>query len=45
MLFCVLHHPMDAKTHNIPPGDKTEEDFQGGSGEWVQAEAAHNQEC
>jgi len=21
MLFCILHHPMDAKTHNIPPGE------------------------
>jgi hypothetical protein len=20
MMFCVLHHPMDAETHNIPPG-------------------------
>jgi len=24
MLFVLLlHHPMDAETHNIPPGDKT----------------------
>jgi hypothetical protein len=21
MLFCVLHHPMDAEKHNIPPED------------------------
>jgi hypothetical protein len=21
LLFCVLHHPMDAETHNIPPGE------------------------
>jgi len=21
MLFCVLHHPMDAKPHNIPHGE------------------------
>jgi hypothetical protein len=21
MLFCGLHHPMDAETHNIPPGE------------------------
>jgi hypothetical protein len=21
MVFCVLHHPMDAKTHIIPPGE------------------------
>ena len=23
MLFCVLHHPMDAETHNIPPGEQS----------------------
>jgi len=21
MLLCVLHHPMDAETHNTPPGE------------------------
>jgi hypothetical protein len=30
MLFCVLHHPMDAETHNISPGElKQEELFSG----------------
>ena len=23
ILFCVLHHPMDAETHNIPPGEQS----------------------
>jgi hypothetical protein len=22
MLFCVLHHTMDAEAHNIPPGEE-----------------------
>jgi hypothetical protein len=28
MLFCVLHHPMDAETHNLP-GEKFEKFFSG----------------
>jgi hypothetical protein len=26
MLFCVLHHPMNAEPHNIPPGDRIKEE-------------------
>jgi hypothetical protein len=27
MLLCVLHHPMDAETHNIPPGEQKRRGF------------------
>jgi hypothetical protein len=33
LLFCVLQHPMDAETRNIPPGEqKIDKTFQWGSG-------------
>jgi len=29
MLFFVVHHPMDAETHNIPPGEEVKRLFSG----------------
>jgi hypothetical protein len=45
-MFYVLHHPMDAETHNIPPGEYTLETFfSGGQVVGRQKPAYHQESC
>jgi len=40
VLFCVLHHPMDAETHNIPPGEQKRKGFSVGI-RWLGGRSLH----